>query len=96
MKLLIMQFSPTSCHFITLRSKYSPQQPVLLTPSDYVSFLISETKFHTSTEPQADILIFSYILEAFSASNFMTKLSIEGNTEYLCTEGSTRTGEGEE
>jgi hypothetical protein len=25
MKLLIMQFSPTSCHFISLRSKYSPQ-----------------------------------------------------------------------
>jgi hypothetical protein len=27
MKLLIMQFSPTSCHFISLRSKYSPQTP---------------------------------------------------------------------
>jgi hypothetical protein len=25
MKLLIMQFSPASCHFIPLRSKYSPQ-----------------------------------------------------------------------
>jgi hypothetical protein len=24
MKLLIMQLSPTSCHFISLRSKYSP------------------------------------------------------------------------
>jgi hypothetical protein len=29
MKLLIMQPSPTSCHFITLRAKYSPQHPVL-------------------------------------------------------------------
>jgi hypothetical protein len=29
MKLLIMQFSPTSYHFIPLRSKYSPQHPVL-------------------------------------------------------------------
>jgi hypothetical protein len=27
MKLLIMQFSPTSCHLIFLRSKYSPQHP---------------------------------------------------------------------
>jgi hypothetical protein len=27
--LLIMQFSPTSCHFIPLRSKYSTQHPVL-------------------------------------------------------------------
>jgi hypothetical protein len=29
MNLLIMQFSPTSCHFISLRSEYSPQHPVL-------------------------------------------------------------------
>jgi hypothetical protein len=29
MKLLIMQFSPTSCHFIPLRTKYSAQHPVL-------------------------------------------------------------------
>jgi hypothetical protein len=33
MKLLIMQFSPTSCNFIPLRSKYSPQHPVLKHPS---------------------------------------------------------------
>jgi hypothetical protein len=32
MKLLIMQFSPTSCHFISLLSKYSPQHPVLKHP----------------------------------------------------------------
>jgi hypothetical protein len=31
-KLLIMQFSPTSRHF-SLRSKYSPQHPVLKHPS---------------------------------------------------------------
>jgi hypothetical protein len=30
MKLLIMQFSPTSCHFIPLWSKYSPQHPVII------------------------------------------------------------------
>jgi hypothetical protein len=29
MKLLITQFSPTSCHFISLRSKHSPQHPGL-------------------------------------------------------------------
>jgi hypothetical protein len=29
MKLLIMQFSPTSCHFMPLPSKYSPQHHVL-------------------------------------------------------------------
>jgi hypothetical protein len=29
MKLLIIQFSPTPCHFTPLRSKYSPQDSVL-------------------------------------------------------------------
>jgi hypothetical protein len=32
MKLLIMQFYPTSCHFISLWSKYSPLHPVLKHP----------------------------------------------------------------
>jgi hypothetical protein len=27
-----MQFSPTSCHFASLRSKYSPQYPALKHP----------------------------------------------------------------
>jgi hypothetical protein len=45
MKLLIMQFSPISCHFISLPTKYSPQHPVLKTPSVYVPPLMSETKF---------------------------------------------------
>jgi hypothetical protein len=39
MKLLIMQFSSTSCHFISLRSKYSPQQPVLKHPHSLCSSL---------------------------------------------------------
>jgi hypothetical protein len=32
MNLLIMQFSPTSRHYISLLSKYSPQHPVLKHP----------------------------------------------------------------
>jgi hypothetical protein len=28
MKLLIMQYSPASCHFLSIRSKYSPQHPI--------------------------------------------------------------------
>jgi hypothetical protein len=48
MKLLSMQFSPTSCHFIS-PVKYFPQHPVLKHPQ---SPLMSETKFHTHTELQ--------------------------------------------
>jgi hypothetical protein len=47
MKLLIMQFSPISCYFISLRPRYSSQ-----TPAVYVPPLMSETKFRTHTEPQ--------------------------------------------
>jgi hypothetical protein len=32
MKLAIMQFSPTSCHFISLRPKFSLQHPVFKYP----------------------------------------------------------------
>jgi hypothetical protein len=39
MKLLIMQFPPTSCHFISLRSKHSPQYPVLKHPQSICSSL---------------------------------------------------------
>jgi hypothetical protein len=45
-----MQFSPTFHHFICLRSKCSPQYPVLKHPH---SVLMSQIKFHTHTEPQA-------------------------------------------
>jgi hypothetical protein len=45
MKLLIMQSSPVSCHFLPLMSKYSPQHPVLKIPSIYASPLVGETKF---------------------------------------------------
>jgi hypothetical protein len=36
MKLPIMQFSPTSCHFISLRSKYSPQHHILKHPQSMI------------------------------------------------------------
>jgi hypothetical protein len=45
-----MQFSPTSCHFVSLGSKYSPQQPLLKYPQIYVLPLMSEIKFHTHTK----------------------------------------------
>jgi hypothetical protein len=38
-KLLIMKFSPTSRHFVSLRSRYSPQQPVLKLSQSVISSL---------------------------------------------------------
>jgi hypothetical protein len=41
MKLLTMQYSPSSCHFLPLRFKYSPQQPaVYATPAKNLLFLV--------------------------------------------------------
>jgi hypothetical protein len=43
LQLLIMQFSPTSCHFIPLRSKYSPK--LILSNVCMISFPSSHTLY---------------------------------------------------
>jgi hypothetical protein len=43
MQLFIMQFFPTSCHFITLRSKYSPRYP----PELYSLIKLRKPRFNT-------------------------------------------------
>jgi hypothetical protein len=42
MKLLIMQFSPTSCHSIPLRSNYTPQRPVTINTYELKKLLVAE------------------------------------------------------
>jgi hypothetical protein len=49
MKLLIMKFSPSFCHFLLLRSKYS-HHPVLPHLECMFFSLVWETKFHTHTK----------------------------------------------
>jgi hypothetical protein len=49
-KLLIMQFSQTSYHFIPLSVQIFSPAPCTQTPSFYVPPLMAETKFHIHTE----------------------------------------------
>jgi hypothetical protein len=55
MKLLIMQFYPASCHFILLRSKYSPQHPVLKHTQSAFFPLRERHKLHIHTKQQAKL-----------------------------------------
>jgi hypothetical protein len=45
MNLLIMQFSPTSCHFISLRSNYSPELPVLENSQSMFTPIMNQRQF---------------------------------------------------
>jgi hypothetical protein len=55
MEPLIMQFPPPSCHFIPLRSKYSPKHPVL---EQWLGFLV-----YLMTLPQLQMFLWRRMTE---------------------------------
>jgi hypothetical protein len=65
MKLLIMQFSSTSLHFISLRAKYSPQHTVLkhlsLCSSHNITDQVSDSYRTTGKFIVLYILIFMFL-----------------------------------
>jgi hypothetical protein len=60
MKLVIMQFSPTSRHFIPLRSRHSPQHTVLKYFSIYSSLNIRDQVSHPY-RPTGKIIVFIFL-----------------------------------
>jgi hypothetical protein len=67
MKLLTMQFPPISRHIIPLRSKYSPQQPVLKHSQSVFLPLMLKTKFRTQRFNPADTKVHFWKLWPFQA-----------------------------
>jgi hypothetical protein len=61
-----MQFSPTFCHFISLRSKYFPQHPVLKHPHFSIPELLNMYKY---------ITVIKYNLKLFQIYFFKTNLN---------------------
>jgi hypothetical protein len=57
-KLLVMQFSSTSCHFISLWSKYSPQHPVIKHLSVFSSLNVEKQISHHFTTIGKIIILF--------------------------------------
>jgi hypothetical protein len=70
MKLLIMQFSPTSCHFMSLWPKYSPQHPVLKHPQ---SILLHQCQRPSFTPIQYDRQNYSFL---FATSIYINSVSM--------------------
>jgi hypothetical protein len=56
-----MQFSPASCHFIPLRSKYSPKNPVVKHPRTMI-FLQRERPSFTHTHTHLQLQLYLTIL----------------------------------
>jgi hypothetical protein len=58
MQLLIMQFSPASRHFFSLRSKYSPKHLVLKHPQSVFSLKVRDQVSHPYKTGEIIVLYF--------------------------------------
>jgi hypothetical protein len=54
---IIMQLSPTSCHFFSSRYKYFAQHPVLKHTQSMFLLQCQRPKFRTRTKPKAELLL---------------------------------------
>jgi hypothetical protein len=84
MKLLIMQSYPVSRHFLPLRSKYSPQPPVLKHSQSMFILYCVRTNFHTHTKQHVKLTV-----EAGLLNNLWMKLKwgmLQGNNICCLTE----------
>jgi hypothetical protein len=64
MKLLIIQFSSSSCNFLPLRTEYAPQHPVLTHPQSVFSPL---REGGGGGKPHREVSSEASVLEAYSA-----------------------------
>jgi hypothetical protein len=60
MKLSTVQPSPFSAYYIPLRSKYSPQHPVLKSYQSSHSFSVQRTKFRAHTKQLAELRFYIF------------------------------------
>jgi hypothetical protein len=81
MKLLIMQFYSPSHHFISLRSKYSPQHPVLKHPQSGFSLNVGDQVSHPYTTTGKMIVLYILILM------FLDSRREDKKDKRFCSEG---------
>jgi hypothetical protein len=60
MKLFIMQFSPFSCHLISLWSEYPPQHPVLKKPRLCSSLNVRDQVSHPYRTTGKIVVLYAY------------------------------------
>jgi hypothetical protein len=83
MTLLIVQSSPYSYYFLSVRSKYTPQHPAFKHPQSYVFPLVQEVQFNARNFSKKLFFLRTYksILFLYSHSSHM---SVRPFRRYSC------------